>query len=190
MAKHMWKGMLRSFRSICLMEDVTYSTASHFFAECGDVNEATLAARATKLAGRGGNYIWNGMRYRSLTELANAAGVVRGTLYRNITKGMDIEEAVCAAGHPREGWRRSIEVRREERERAARATDVEKIFFRIMGTHKTESFGLVNVKGNEYAWKGDMLDHRLQVGRHSAVYTAIFRKTGNVVCRREIVNGC
>jgi hypothetical protein len=171
------------------MENVTYSTASHFFAECGDLNEAILAARATKQAGRGGNYIWNGMRYRSLTELANAAGVARGTLYSNITKGMDIEEAVCAAEHPREGWRRSTEARREERERAARATDVEKIFFRIMGTHKTESFGLKSIGKNEYAWKGDMLDHRLQVGRHSAVYSATFRATGNEVCRREISNG-
>lgn len=189
MANHMWKGMLRSFRSICLMEDVTYSTASHFFAECGDIGEAILAARATKQAGRGGNYIWNGMRYRSLTELANAAGVVRGTLYRNITKGMDIEEAVCAAEHPREGWRRSIEVRREERERAARATDVEKIFFRIMGTHKTENFGLKSIGKNEYAWEGDLINHRLRVGRYSTVYSATFRATGNEVCRREISNG-
>lgn len=186
MANHMWRGMLRSFRNICLMEDVTYSTAAHFYAECGDLAEAILAARATKLAGRGGNYIWNGMRYRSLAEIADAAGVSRSTVYINIHKGMDIEEAVCAAQSPNENWRRSVEARREERERAAHATDVEKLFFRIMGTHKVENFGLENVRENEYAWKGDLLSHQLQVGRHSAVYTAIFRQTGNVVCRREI----
>ena len=72
-----WNGELLSLRVICDKENVVYSTTARMLRETGNVNDAILAAKAARVRGSGGAYIWHGLRYHSIAEIARAAGVSR-----------------------------------------------------------------------------------------------------------------
>ena len=191
MRLYMWRGEQMTLPNICALEDIAYSTTAGLLKRDGsNLEEAVEKAKAVRTY-RAASYEWNGTEYTTLKDLAKDAGLTYKTLRKYMTEGVTIDEAVKTAqevkADPSKGWRMSVIARKEEKQWRISATDVEKMFFRIMGTSKTKEFGFRRVGENEYVWDGHSLKHKLTVSKIGGEYTARLKRNNAVVCRRVIV---
>lgn len=135
-------------------------------------------------------YEWKG-REKTITEIAAEEDVSYPTLASKVRKFKDIDRAVKAARAAKELRMARMKTTLPDDAPVIQLPKSEKeaaysLFEQIMGMSKFDEMNFrEGAKRGEYLWNGELVKYSLLMDRTRAVFTAIFIKSGILLCRRE-----
>ena len=135
-------------------------------------------------------YEWKG-REKTVTEIAAEEDVSYPTLASKVRKFKNIDRAVKAARAAKELRMARMKTPLPDDAPVIQLPKSEKeaaysLFEQIMGMSKFDEMNFrEGAKRGEYLWNGELVKYRLLMDRTRAVFTAIFIKSGILLCRRE-----